>query len=211
MANSEKQDTFTTVLLGVAPILEGQSRALLAKWVDLYLTAFGRKAFFSPERVQKIFEDMLGGFLDALKKPESDDAVAALKEKGEGFFDSGVPFEEVILSLELLEEACISVILENRKALKHKLEDVLLAFEELNHAHTAAFAVSYYKASKKHWQKACRGYQEETDRLRGEVRSLHDEFYVSAKNDLLSMEVIIRGIKQLLRKSVILSRRIQAF
>ena len=202
---------FRAILCENASFFENHSPVLLEKWTHLYLTAFGRKAFFAPERVRKIFQEMLARLVECLKRSDADAYAGVLRQKGEVFAEAGVPFEEVILCLQLFDEACISLALENRKVIRHKLEDILVALEEFGHASTAILAASYFKASKKHWQKACRGYQEETERLRGEFQSLHDEFFISAKNDLRSMELMIHGINQRLRKSVILSRRVQIF
>lgn len=191
--------------------LEANAGNLIAKWTDLYLSHFGRRSFFSPERVRRVFEEMTAVFLSCLKKGEFEPYFLMLKEKGKFFSGLGVPFEEVILCLQLFEEAYLSLILDNKRIVKHRVEDILLAFEEFHHLSTALFAVSYFRTAKKDWQNACRGYQEENDRLREELKSLHDEFLNSTKNELASMELLIQGINRKLRKSVVQSRRVQLF
>ena len=203
--------SYEKVLTEPVPLLEANAQALVDKWVNLYLSAFGRKSFFSPDRVQKIFSEMAELFLQSVRNSHFDSYFEALKEKGRFFSELGVPFEEVILCLQLFEEAYLAIILQDPKALKHKVEEIVLAFEEFSNRSTAIFAVSYFRTSKREWLNAARGHEEENERLKRELASLHEEFFTSTKNELASMELMISGINSKLRKTVVQSRRVQLF
>jgi len=203
--------SYENILPGHLHYLESHSQQLLRKWVSLYLSTFGRKSFFSPERVEKIFSEMIDLFLSCLRSSKFDTYFEALKQKGGFFSELGVPFEEVVLCLKLFEEAYLSLILQNRNAERHKVKEVVMAFEELNNLSTAILAVSYFKRAKKSWESVSKGHLEENDRLKRELRTLHEDLLTSTKNELTSMGLVISGISQKLRKSVVRSRRIQVF
>ena len=191
--------------------LESHCDELVRKWTELYLSTFGRKSFFSPERVRSLFEEMADTFILSLKRRDFAPYFAMLRERGKLFSSLGVPFEEVVLCLQLFENAYVSLILDNKKIVKHGVEEILVAFEELHRASAALFALSYFTTVKNDWQNACRGYQEENERLRHEIETLHDDVLASTKNELASMQLLIGSMNRRLRRSVVRSRRVQMF
>jgi hypothetical protein len=189
-------------------VLQSRCDALVGKWKELYLLAFGRKSFFSPDRVQKVFEEMTRLFLWSLKHSDWDHYFSSLKQRGRYFSKLGVPFEEVILCLKLFEEAALAIILRDSSNGKTNIEDILLAFDELNHISTSIFAVSYFRTVKKDWELETVGFQKETEELQAEMKQMHDNFLSSATRELSSMNLLISGINKKLRKSVIQNRQL---
>ena len=90
-----------------ARFLAPLTRTLVERWSQMYLETFGRNAFFSTQRVQKIFKELAEVFVGCLQERCLDVYFENLKEKGCLFARLGVPFEEVILSMHLSEEACL--------------------------------------------------------------------------------------------------------
>ena len=203
--------SYQNILAGPAELLQTNVRRLVQKWTELYLLTFGRKAFFSHERVEKVLDDMAGIFISSIKNSNFNYYFDTLSEKGKFFSKLGVPFEEIILCLQLFEEAYLSILLEDKTSVPRNVKEILLAFEEFNNISTAVFAVSYFRTVKKSWKDSCEGYQEENERLRKELQNVQDELFTSTRSGLNSMELMLSGINRKLRKSVVQSRRLQKF
>ena len=86
-----------------AVFLEPLSGALTERWCELYLVSFGRHAFFSKQRVEKLFMDLTHSFIACVRNKNIEAYFENLQEKGRVFSELGVPFEEVIISMHLFE------------------------------------------------------------------------------------------------------------
>ncbi len=196
------------ILAAPMALLEERSSDLIDRWTELYLGALGRESLFSPERVRKIFKEMWVLFFHALRSSDFGSYFEALEERGRMFSRVGVPFEEAILSLQLFQEAYLSLILENEPT-RDGLKEILPAFEEFNHLSTSVLAASFFKEVKDEWETASEAYREENSRIRSELRTLHEDLFHSAHRRLDAMNLAMKSINKKLRRSVFYARQIQ--
>ncbi len=184
-----------------ALFLEPLSDQLSAKWSNLYLTTFGRGAFFSAQRVQKIFKGLTDTFIQSLKTKNLDTHFLNLQEHGMSFARLGVPFEEVIISIHLFEEACLEQFLDHFPQ-KTRLSDCLLALEELHSEGLATLASSYFETAKEELSRMSEGLREENETLQKELTSAKGSLFSVTQKELASMQLMLSGINQKLKNRV---------
>ncbi len=177
------------------------SQEIADAWAELYLSVFGRRAFFSETRVRRIFKELVDIFVGCLKEGAIDVYFQNLKERGEVFCRLGVPFEEVIISLHLFEEVCVRELLANFQD-RSKLADFIIAMEELHSEGLATFAGSYFDTFKTEIEKSGQAMHEENQGLREEVLQLKNSMFARTAKELGSMQLLLSGINHKLRKRV---------
>src|SRR3989338_11335759 len=156
---------------------------LVERWTELYLSVFGRSAFFSTQRVQKIFKELAELLVKSLKEKSLDPYFQNLQEKGSAFYRLGVPFEEVIISLHLFEEACLEQFL-NAYPNRSQLPELICAMEELHHEGLTYLASSYFETMKKEMQKLTNSLLEENKGLETELAEVKDAFFSHTRKEL---------------------------
>ncbi len=181
---------------------------LVERWTELYLSVFGRSAFFSTQRVQKIFKELAELLVQCLKEKRLDIYFENLKEKGALFYRLGVPFEEVIISLHLFEETCLEQFL-NAYPRRSLLPEFLCAMEELHHEGLTYLAASYFETTKKEMQKVTNSLLEENEALQNDLAQTKDSFFIHTRKELASMQLMISGVNHKLRNRVYQLSRIQ--
>ncbi len=191
-----------------AEFLEPLADALAERWCELYLVSFGRYAFFSKQRVEKIFKELTQLFISSLKGKNLDFYFENLQEKGRIFSSLGVPFEEVIISMHLFEETCTEQFLSSYPQ-RSKLPEMILAMEALQSEALSVLASSYFEASKEHLLKISESLKEENESLKAEASQLRESFFGSAKRDLSSMQLVISGLSQKLKNRASALSRVQ--
>ncbi len=200
--------SFDEILSEEAHFLAPFSEKLAANWSELYLSAFGRRAFFSSQRVQKVFKELVDLFIACLEEKRLDLYLESLKEKGVMFSRLGVPFEEIIISMHLFEEVCVEPLL-NSKFPQVKVSEMILAMGELHNQGLAAFAISYFDNTKQEMQMITDGLVEENGNLKKELSEAKDSLLAQTMNELNSMQLVISGINHKLRHRVYQLGRIQ--
>ena len=191
-----------------AVFLSPLSGAIVSRWSELYLETFGRNAFFPPQRVRKIFQELTGIFIGCLEARSLDVYFENLGERGTHFARLGVPFEEVILSLHLFEETCVEQFLQSY-ADRSKLARQILAMEELHSRGLTCLAVSYFHAAKAGLERLTDGLQEENRGLREELTKTRDSLFTLTRNELNSMQLLLASVNQKLRSRVYQLGRLQ--
>ena len=181
---------------------------LVERWTELYLSVFGRSAFFSTQRVQRVFKELAELLIKSLKEKSLDPYFQNLQEKGSVFYRLGVPFEEVIISLHLFEEACLEQFLSSYPN-RSQLPELLCAMEELHHEGLTYLANSYFETMKKEMQKATNSLREENEALQNELVQAKDAFFSHTRKEITSMQLMISGINHKLRNRVYQLSRIQ--
>ncbi len=181
---------------------------LVERWTELYLSVFGRSAFFSTQRVQKIFGELAELLVQCLKEKRLDIYFENLREKGAVFYRLGVPFEEVIISLHLFEETCLDQFLTSYPD-RSQLPELLCAMEELHHEGLTYLATSYFETMKKEMQKLTSSLLEENKGLETELAEVKDAFFSHTRKELTSMQLMLSGINHKLRNRVYQLSRIQ--
>ncbi|MGH7198333.1 MAG: hypothetical protein ACREH5_06300, partial [Candidatus Omnitrophota bacterium] len=205
---SEDLKAFEGTLSEQAAFLAPLSDSLVARWSALYLDTFGRSAFFSSQRVEKTFKELTQLFIVCLRERCLEIYLENLKEKGKLLSRMGVPFEEVIISLHLFEEACLEQFLEaypNRS----KLPKLILAMEELHGQGLATLATGYFDTVKKEMTRITDGLREENEVLRSELTQTKESFFMHTTKELTSMQLLLSGINHKLRNRVFQLSRIQ--
>jgi|GEM_PF-2447931 len=181
---------------------------LVERWTELYLSVFGRSAFFSTQRVQKVFGELAELLAQCLKEKRLDIYFENLREKGSVFYRLGVPFEEVIVSLHLFEETCLEQFL-NSYPNRSQLPELICAMEELHHEGLTYLASSYFETMKKEMQKLTNSLFEENKGLETELAQVKDAFFSHTRKELTSMQLMLSGINHKLRNRVYQLTRIQ--
>ncbi|OIO37791.1 MAG: hypothetical protein COT00_05005 [Candidatus Omnitrophica bacterium CG07_land_8_20_14_0_80_50_8] len=194
-------ESLDEVLSEEARFLAPFSEKLAADWADLYLSAFGRDAFFSSLRVHSVFGELVELFIHCLEKQRVDIYLENLKEKGVTFSRLGVPFEEIIVSMHLFEEACLMPFL-NSKFSQSKLSQIILAMGELHNRGLAAFAISYFENTKTQMQTVADGLVQENGLLKKELSDAKNSLLGQTMKELNSMQSVIGGINRKLRHRV---------
>lgn len=194
----ENESTDLQVLGEQARFLLPIRDKIVARWSDLYLNTFGRSAFFSVQRVQKIFNELADAFLDCLKSRNMDAYFETLQEKGVIFAKLGVPFEEVIISLHLFEEVCAESFVLSF-ADKSKLAEMLSVSAELHSEGLALLASSYFESFKEDVRKITEGLREENDLLQKELQETQEKFFSVSKSELSAMQLLVSGINLKMR------------
>src|SRR3989338_11427536 len=200
--------SFKGLLSEQARFLKPISERLVTDWCELYLDTFGRAAFFSTQRVQKIFKELVDIFIDYLSRKDLDEYLEKLKEKGAQFSSLNVPFEEVIVSLHLFEEACLTRFL-NAKLSHEKLSDVMLAMGQIHREGLAAIALSYFDDAKNQLNQHTVGLMEENQNLKQDLEFVRDSVLKNTMRELGHMNLAVSGLNQKLRQRVYQLSRIQ--
>lgn len=181
---------------------------LTERWASLYLEIFGRNAFFPEARVRKLFGELVRVFIGCLKENSLDIYIENLREKGRIFSRIGVPFEEIILSLHLFEEACLEQFLSYYKD-RSRLPELVSITEQLHSEGLAAFASSYFETVKAQLENISESLREENESLRSELERSRESVFSLAKNELASMQLLLSGVNQKMKTRVYQLGRIQ--
>ena len=184
------------------------SKKIAGQWSEIYLSTFGRSAFFSAQRVHRIFEELVDTFISCVQEKRLDLYFDHLKERGVSFSRLGVPFDEVIVSLHIFEDVCLQEFLNSKihRPLLHKIMGVM---GELHHQGLAVLAASYFETTKKEMQKITDSFIEENQSLKSELSEMRDSLFVHTAKELTSMQLMISGINQKLRQRVYQLSRVQ--
>ena len=187
-----------------AGFLAPRAEQIASRWSELYLNTFGRAAFFSAQRVQKIFQELVDLFVGCLQEKRLDLYLESLRNRGSVFSRLGVPFEEIIVSLHLFEEICLKELTDHRFT-----SHTLWVMRELHHRGLAALAISYFECTKTEIQKITEGVMDENENLKKELAETRDSLFTRTAKELASMELLISGINRKLRQRVYQLSRIQ--
>ncbi len=198
------QATLSDQAVFLTPLCE----KLVARWSELYLQTFGRRSFFSPQRVEKIFRELAEIYLGCLREKCLDLYLENLKERGRVFSGLKVPFEEVLVSLHLFEETCLEQFLSSYPD-RSRLPELIIATEQLHHQGLAALAASYFETTKKEMQQITDSFREENESLHKELGENRDAYFSNTHKELASMQLLISGINHKLRNRVVQLSRIQ--
>jgi PAS domain S-box-containing protein len=79
---------------------------LVETWVELYRQTFGAGRFLPEEEARRLFQGEIDNLLSLLDG-DSDSYLGRVLMSGEQLADRGVPFDEMILSLQLFEQSCM--------------------------------------------------------------------------------------------------------
>jgi GAF domain-containing protein len=199
---------FEATLTEEALFLQPLSDILAERWSALYLDTFGRSSFFSSQRVEKIFKELVDIFVGCLKERSLDLYFQNLKDRGRFFSRIGVPFEEVIISIHLFEEVCVEQFLESYPN-RSKLPKLILALEEVHSQGLAVLASSYFDTVKKEMLQVTESLREENDALKKDLHETKDAFFSHTAKELASMQLMLSGINHKLRKRVVQLSRLQ--
>lgn len=191
-------------------IFKSQSSRITDHWIKLYLAIFERKAYLSPQRVRKIFHQLTLSFLSAIQYKTWDQYFQDIKNQALMFAAIGVPFEEVMLSSQLFEEAClICVKQENPPA--PVVERIHIILDDLCRLANIIFAMNYYESTKKDWQVLSEAYREEGLKLRKELQTARRDIFKVTQNQLNSMSLAIGSISSKMRRSTYQLGRLQKY
>lgn len=207
-AHQEALRQYEGTLSEQATFLAPLSQSIASQWAKLYLHTFGRDSFFSPQRVEKIFEELTQIFIGCLKERCLDLYFENLREKGRLFSRLGVPFEEVIISMHLFEEVCLEQFLEaypNRS----KLPKMILAMEELHSEGLATIATTYFDTMKREMQGITDALKEENEATRSELSQMKESYFARTTKELTSMQLLVSSINHKLKSRLYQLSRIQ--
>ncbi len=196
------------ILSEEARLLSPLTENLAINWAELYLNTFGRSAFFSSQRVHKIFKELVELFVACLQEKRHDLYMANLEEKGLAFSRLGVPFDEIIISLHLFEQVCADSLF-NSQIPHTKSAKMMLAMREIHNQGLAALAVSYFENTKNEMQSITDGLLEENASLKKELAEAKDFLLAQTMKELDSMQLVISGINHKLRRRVYQLGRLQ--
>lgn len=199
--------SFEATLEAQIDFLEPYSGEIVRRWSELYLSAFSRRSFFSPERVKKIFSELVTLFIRCLKQKSLDFYFQNLSKKGSIFYNLGVPFEEVIISIHLFEEVCLSIFLRNYTD-RSRLDQILTAVQELHSAGLTVLASSYFQSLQREFERSSESAREENEKLKREILDLKESFFKTTHDGFASMELLLSGVNKKLRNRVYRLNRI---
>ena len=203
-ASRSIEDILSDQALFLAPL----SKKIADEWAQTYLSTFSRSAFFSAQRVHKIFKELTELFIYCIQEKRLDLYYEELGERGALFSRLGVPFDEVIISLRIFEEVCLGEFL-NSRAHRAILPKIMSVLGELHHQGLSALAVSYFETTKKEMQGITDGFAEENESLKSELSEMRNSLFTQTAKELGSMQLIVSGINQKLRQRVYQLSRVQ--
>ncbi len=195
------RDSLGNFLSEQAFFLGPLSKKIADQWAKTYLSAFGRSAFFSSQRVTKVFAELVDIFIGCLQEQRLDLYFESLKERGVTFSRLGVPFDEVLISLHIFEEICLNEFLGSETA-RQRLPEILNAMSELHHQGLAILASSYFETTKQAMQTITEDFVEENENLKKEISEIRDSVFAQTAKELGSMQLLISGINRKLRQRV---------
>jgi len=202
------KDSNIPALQELALKLDPYKDKIREKWSQLYLTTFGRNSFFPQERVEQIHQDFVDNLISFLKNNEHNKYSLYLKEKGRMFSSLGVPFEEIMISIHLLEESYREFLFKCYQD-HTKLCSILVIVDEFQHSSFVSLASSYFDSFKRKLEASSNIILEENRKLKNDLSKMSKTFFSYTKKELASMELLISGIDKHLKNKLTQATKIQ--
>ena len=116
---------------------------ILANWERAYLAHFGTQGFFTAETLRPWLEGEFNTMVECFESGNLAEFWVRLQETGQSYAEMGVPYAELVISINLFEESCLAVFKKGGANAAGQLRDYLL-FDKLSHFRMIKLAEAYF-------------------------------------------------------------------
>ncbi|MCA9396212.1 MAG: hypothetical protein KC649_03495, partial [Candidatus Omnitrophica bacterium] len=201
------------------------SALLPGEMTDLFLNLIPHKKAVSDEWFalhQKVFEGDLRGsgrlikvysaltsqLITDLSESNVNHFAVTLKRCSRLFYNMGISFEEVMLSIHLFQEACLNVLVNESLIEEDALIPLRLAFDQIGSAGLQVVSAHYFDAYRTQVKYEISSAHNETERMRNELDLMRSRYESHAKENLQGIHTTMMEITKKLRQDSLLQRTV---
>ncbi|PIW00175.1 MAG: sigma-54-dependent Fis family transcriptional regulator [Deltaproteobacteria bacterium CG17_big_fil_post_rev_8_21_14_2_50_63_7] len=130
-------------LLTIAEVIASSVDAVVRHWSEGYRTFFGEDAFFTPEVFDDWHRNEVLGLSKAILRGDPESLWSWMRDWARQLFDAGVPYDEIIFSIHLFEEACCAAC-NGRELAPTVKADALRHLDRLSHVRIMLLTQAYH-------------------------------------------------------------------
>lgn len=176
-------------------------------WLSSYKSIFNNKGQ-NVQRISKVYRALTSQLISDLSQSNASHFARTLQRCSRLFYNMGVPFEEVMLSIHLFQEACLTVIINNLMPDADDLIGLRLAFDQIGTAGLQMVSAHYFDVYRTQAKYEISAAQDENIRIKSELDILRSRYELNTKENIQGIHTTMSEISKKLRQDALLQRTV---